>query len=398
MAKVGPPAGPKVAVPAAGGATPPAAGGGSRRSRTPRWARLCAIFGAVLMVLSGGALVGTEMLLARYEGAVTEKDLFGDGAAIAAEPKSDIKGPLNILLVGIDPRDSEPNWIPRADSVLIMHVPASLDRGYLFSLPRDLWVDVPAFKAANYNGGKDKLAHSMFYGAQVPGQVKPDTAKGFELLSKTVSKYTGIKRFDAGAIVNFTGFLRIVNAMGGVTMYIDQNIESIHRQPDGKHRKGSGTGGEGADAYVGPRKKYTKGTHHLEGWEALDYVRQRYIPGGDYARQRHQQQFIRAMADQAMSKDVVTNPIKLDKVLRAAGQALVFSGRGHSVVDFALALRNVGSDSIVMVKLPGGSLIPNGKYLGEELQPVAKDFFAAINSGEVDQFVLANPKLVNSTK
>jgi LCP family protein required for cell wall assembly len=369
-----------------------------KRSRGPRWARLCALFGALLMLASGGALVGTELLLARYEGAVTEANLFGDQAE-AAEPKSDLKGPLNILLVGIDPRASEPNWIPRADSVLIMHVPESLDRGYLFSLPRDLLVDVPAFKKANYFGGKDKLAHAMFNGAQVPGQQKPDTARGFELLAKTVSNYTGIERFDAGAIINFTGFKKIVDAMDGVTMYVDSEVTSIHMQPDGKHRKPSGTGGEGANAYVGPRKVYKKGTHHLKGWEALDYVRQRYIPGGDYARQRHQQQFIRAMANQALSKDVATNPIKLDKVLRAAGEALVFDGGGHSVVDYALALRNIRSESIVMVKLPGGGLKDNsGRYLGEQLQPVAQEFFNAVKAGTVDDFILARPELVNRAK
>jgi polyisoprenyl-teichoic acid--peptidoglycan teichoic acid transferase len=367
------------------------------RSRGPRWARLCALFGSLLMLASGGALVGTELLLARYEGAVTQANLFGEEAA-AAQPKSDLTGPLNILLVGIDPRASEPNWIPRADSVLVLHVPAGLDRAYLFSLPRDLWVDVPAFKRANYLGGKDKLAHAMFNGAQVPGQAKPDTARGFELLAKTVRDYTGIERFDAGAIINFTGFKKIVDAMDGVTMYLDQNVTSIHMQPNGKHRKPSGTGGEGASAYVGPQKQYKKGTRHLKGWEALDYVRQRYIPGGDYARQRHQQQFIRAMANQALSKDVATNPIKLDRVLRAAGEALIFDGGGHSVVDYALALRNIRSESIVMVKLPGGSVLQNGRYLGEELKPVAHEFFGAVRAGTVDDFIVTRPELVNTAK
>jgi anionic cell wall polymer biosynthesis LytR-Cps2A-Psr (LCP) family protein len=350
------------------------------------------------MLTSGGALVAKEMLLARYEGAVTEADLFGDQAVAAPQRRSDIKGPLNILLVGIDPRASEPNWIPRADSVVILSVPASMDRGYLYSLPRDLLVDVPAFPKANYNGGRDRLAHSMFFGAQVPGQEKPDAARGFELLAKTVSGYTGIKRFDAGAIINFTGFKKIVDAMGGVTMYLDMDVESIHLQPNGKHRKPSGTGGDGADGYVGPRKKYKKGNRHLQGWEALDYVRQRYIPGGDYARQRHQQQFIRAMANQALSKDVVTNPIKMDQVIRAAGGALIFNGRGNSVVDFGFALRNIRSESIVMVKLPGGSVIENGKYRGEELQPVAQDFFAAVRAGTVDEFMLPRPELINPNK
>ena len=70
----------------------------------PRWARVCTAFGVVLMVLSGAVLVRHEVLLSRYEGAVGKGDLFGDQAAGAQQRKSNIKGPLNILLVGIDPR------------------------------------------------------------------------------------------------------------------------------------------------------------------------------------------------------------------------------------------------------------------------------------------------------
>ncbi len=49
--------------------------------RAPLWARLCAIFGCVLMVLSGSAIIGGQVLIARYAGAVETKNLFGDKAA-----------------------------------------------------------------------------------------------------------------------------------------------------------------------------------------------------------------------------------------------------------------------------------------------------------------------------
>ena len=114
----------------------------------PRWARVCTILGVVLAVLSGTALVGYQALVARYEGAVGKADLFGDQAAGVTEQKSDMKGPLNILLVGIDPRN--PETPPLADSIMVLHVPAGLDRAYLYSLPRDLRVDIPRFPKANY--------------------------------------------------------------------------------------------------------------------------------------------------------------------------------------------------------------------------------------------------------
>ncbi|WP_422773413.1 LCP family protein [Plantactinospora sp. WMMC1484] len=367
-----------------------------RKSAVPLWARLCAIFGAVLVVLSGGTLVGLETVLARFEGAVTEQDLFGDQAAGAAEKKSDIKGPLNILLVGIDPR--KPETPPLADSIMVLHVNETLDDAYLFSMPRDLLVDIPRFSKADFPGDRTKLNAAMSYGSRVPGEKLPSAAQGFELLSMTVSKVTGIKRFDAGAIINFGGFLKIVDAMGGVTMYIDQNVKSEHRRPDGTHR----TLKPGGGGYLGPQATYKKGTRHLEGWQALDYVRQRYpengVTDGDYGRQRHQQQFVRAMADQALSKDVVTNPIKLDKVIRAAGESLIFSGRGNKLIDFGFALRNLRSNSIQMIKLPGGGVYNGDKYQGEQFQPIAQEFFDALQAGTVDSFVINNPKLLNKVK
>jgi LCP family protein required for cell wall assembly len=365
-------------------------------SRVPRWARLCTVLGALLMLLSGGVLVGSEMLLARYQGAVAEGDLFGDQAGGGPPAKqSSIKGPLNILLVGIDPRQGQENEPPRSDSVMVMHVTEGLDHAYLFSMPRDLVVDIPPFPKADFKGTTEKLNSAMAYGSRVPGQAKPDPARGFELLAKTVSNYTGIQRFDAGAIINFSGFQKIVDSIGGVDMYIDANVKSEHRKPDGSYREGKKYG----EGYVGPQATYKIGQAHLKGWQALDYVRQRYgLPNGDYDRQRHQQQFVKAMVNQAFSRDVVANPLKLDSVLRAAGQSLIFNGRGNTVADFGFALHNLRSDSIEMVKLPGGGIGTGSNYRGEALKPEAKQFFAAMLADTADQFLASHPQMVNKDK
>jgi polyisoprenyl-teichoic acid--peptidoglycan teichoic acid transferase len=364
---------------------------GKPRRALPRWAVLCTIFGSLLLLGSGGTLLASEVLLSRYEGSVKTADLFGDQADASEEPKTDIKGPLNILLVGIDPRLDNPNEPPRSDSILILHVPDAHDQAYLFSIPRDLLVDIPPFPKANFGGGRDKINAAMAYGSRVPGQEKPDSVRGFELLANTISRYTGIKRFDAGAIVNFQGFRKIVDAMGGVTMTLDMDIRSEHLKPDGSGRDGNPNG----DGYVGPQKLYKKGTHHLKGWEALDIVRQRKTVGGDYVRQRHQQQFLKAMVNQAFSKDVVTNPLKLDSVLRAAGESLIFNGRGHSVVDYAITLRNIRSSNMTMIKLPGEGVGTGRNYRGERLLDPSQDFFAAVRSDTVGAFMASHPELVN---
>jgi LCP family protein required for cell wall assembly len=370
--------------------------GGRRRTgrAVPVWARVCAIVGCVLMVVSGAVLITSQVLVSRYAGAVQTKNLFGDSAA-GATKRSDIKGPLNILLVGIDPRDD--STAPLSDSIIVVHVPRSLDEAYVFSIPRDLVVDIPSFTKTGFRGGRGKINAAMSYGSSIGGG-KHDVAQGFDLLAKTVGHLTGIRRFDAGAIVNFGGFKQIVDAMGGVTMTIDQNVKSEHLQPNGnpRPRLSSCADNKCAHPYYGPQKQYKKGTYHLKGWEALDYVRQRYgLPKSDYDRQRHQQQFIKAMAQQALSKNVVTNPAKLDRVLRAAGKSLIFDGGGHSVVDWGLALRNIRSENMTLVKLPGRSMIVNGQYQGEALQPSAEEFFRSVTGGTVAAFMLAHPDYIN---
>ncbi|GIE79741.1 transcriptional regulator [Actinoplanes philippinensis] len=359
------------------------------------WARLCAGFGCVLMVSSGGVLVTGQALVARYTGQIDAGgSLIGDPASGARRDDAGIKGPLNILLAGIDPRDA--SQAPRSDSIIVAHVPASMDQVFLFSIPRDLYVQIPAFSPTGFLGTTAKINSAMSFGSDV-GNGTHDVAQGFQLLASTVSAFTGINGFDAGAIINFGGFKKIVDAMGGVTMTIDQNVRSEHLQPDGTPRpKSAGCAGGGCDhPYIGPQKVYKKGTYHLQAWEALDYVRQRYgLPNGDYDRQRHQQQFIKAMAEQAMSRDVVTDPAKLLAVLDAAGDSLTFDGGGDSVIDWGLALKGINTADMTLIKLPGGGLFQNGAYLGEQLDPSVTRFFQAVAEDRIAPFLLDNPTYV----
>ena len=371
----------------------------ARKHRAPLWARLCTIFGCILMILSGAAIIGKQVLITRYAGAVTTQNLFGDSAAGVADQVSDIKGPLNILLVGIDPRDD--TTAPLSDSIIVAHIPADMSQAFLFSIPRDLYVDIPAFEKTGFRGGRAKINAAMSYGSAL-GNGKHDAGQGFELLARTVSQLTGIQRFDAGAIINFGGFKKIVDAMGGVTMTIDQNVVSEHLKPDGTPRNKLGRCADNTcdHPYYGPQASYRKGTYHLQGWQALDYVRQRYgLPNGDYDRQRHQQQFVKAMAAQALSRNVVTNPVTLDKVLKAAGSALVFDGKGHSVVDWGFALKGIRSENMTLIKLPGDSLFDgtgrSRRYLGEQLDDTATDFFSAVAQDQIGLFVFDHPTYLN---
>ncbi|WP_245674368.1 MULTISPECIES: LCP family protein [Actinoplanes] len=361
----------------------------------------------VLTITASGSAVAGQTLIAKYTSGLTDESLLEDGPANAA-PK-DIKGPLTLLLVGIDPRDE--STPPLSDSILVVHIPKDMSTAYLFSIPRDLYVQIPSDKKSGTNAQFGKINGAMSLGSQVNGKI--DVANGFKLLSKTVRNVTGIEEFDAGGIINFGGFQKIVEALGGVSMVIDMDVKSEHLAPSGKKRPRSArcpakNTPSGCDhPYIGPQKFYKKSSKEvrLEPWEALDYVRQRYaFKGGpsmsDYDRQRHQQQFIKAMAKEAMSTNVITDVGKLTKILDAAGESLTFAGGGNSPIEWALALKGMNVDDMTTVKLPGGGKFQNpatnSGYQGEEFAPGVEDFFVAVKEDRVASYLLDNPGLVNA--
>src|SRR5262249_51116080 len=306
--------------------------------RDPLWGRLRVWFGALLMVLSAGTLVGGKYLLTRYTSGIHQENLLGGAVAAPSSPgHTSIDGPIDLLLVGIDERPDDPDGGARSDSIIIVHVTESHDRAYLVSIPRDSLVDIPAYPRTGYTGGRDKINAAFAYGLQSGG----GRAGGFELLALTVKQLTGIS-FNGGAIVNFAGFQSLVAALGGVDMCVDEKVVSIHVGSDANgrfHVPYRNTAGEPVPVPGVTPQVYQPGCQHMAAWQALDYVRQReLIPDGDYGRERHQQQFLRAIVKQATSSGVRTNPVKLDAVLRAAGQSLTFDAGGVSIDNWIFTL------------------------------------------------------------
>jgi LCP family protein required for cell wall assembly len=340
------------------------------------------------------------------ENAIPQADLLGTPTPTAssatvvapasptAPPGSDIKGPLNILIVGVDTRVSVRDWIPHADAVMIMHVNKDLTSAWLTSLPRDLVVNIPAFAPARFGGARTKLTHAMSYGARVPGSSTPNPAQGVQLVAKTVSAYTGIQQFDGAALTTFNGLTALIDGIGGIDIYIDQNVTSIHRRPDGQYRTVCGGCSHG---YSGPQAQYNMGNTHLAGWQALDYARQRYIPGGDYARGRHQRQIIKAIVTRLFNTPFMTDLQSIDNLVTVLGSSLIIDARGRRPMEFAWALHNLKAQNITLVGLPGGGAYAGGSYIGESLNGIQSSYFSALRADNLQAFLAANPGLTNSS-
>ncbi len=382
--------------PAHGTPRGPAGRAGRRpRYRGPVWARLLVYLGALLIVVSGGTLVSVKLALNQVDKGLNKDNLLQPGQPAK---KVNIKGPVNVLLVGIDPRDG---LAPRSDSIIVLHVPASHDQAYLVSIPRDSKVDLPPWSMSKFEGLRTQKINAAFsYGAQngagLPG--------GFGLLRTTVGQVSGIP-FHAGAIVNFDGFRALVTALGGVELCIDQTVTSIHIGTDrkGKYARPYNIVGDTPYKVSGVTPVvYKPGCRRMAPWEALDYVRQRDIitnpdgsnGQGDYDRQRHQQQFIKAVFVQAL-KQGLTNPLKAKSIIDAAGKAFTVDLNGLSLETW---LSNMsGIRDITMIKSNAGRYNPqtiNGQSF-EILSPDTMNLLQSIRTDTVDTFLQAHPDWIS---
>jgi LCP family protein required for cell wall assembly len=255
--------------------------------RAPR--RRVLLAAAALLLLVGGI---TGLLLERQR--AYDQNIQRIPGVFPAEPDRPARAPgraQNWLLVGSDRRAvqattgldaNEPLWrygAQRADTIMLVHLPADRGRVYLVSFPRDAWVPIQGH-------GNAKLNAAFSFG-------------GPPLLITTIERLTGV-RVDHFAILDFEGFKSMTDALGGVDVHVTRTVWA-------------------------PAQKvlWPAGTHHLDGARALDFVRQRHnLPGGDLGRIKRQQAFLKALAAQMVEGGTLANPLKLNALLEAFTKAV----------------------------------------------------------------------------
>jgi LCP family protein required for cell wall assembly len=335
-----------------------------KAASTPRWRRTrlrqtLIVVGSGLLVLAAILGIGGTILVHRYENAVGRGNLLDPGARTGS---GSVTGPLNLLLIGSDQRAGNPDAGERSDTIIVAHVNRALNKAYLVSVPRDLLVDIPPMPSVNFTGDKTKINAAFEYGKGGAG--------GTRLVSATLTQLLGVK-FDAAAVIDFSGLKSAVDLLGGVNMCVDSPVKSIH------------TG-----------KVFEPGCQLMSSTDVLDYLRQRDFPDGDYGRQRHQQQFLKAFLDRARTTGAASNPVKLDGLVRAVAGTMTVDTGEAGLTELVFGLRDLRPGSLAGIKIPSSpEEINNVSYVVTSAD--AAGLFEALRSDGMDQWAQSHPQWVN---
>jgi LCP family protein required for cell wall assembly len=344
----------------------------------------------VLVLVSVGGIVSMRYFLGQLTNNIqTSTSVLDDSSAGGASTGKLPSGAINLLLLGLDTRQG---WdakgeTSRSDTILILHITAAHDQADMISIPRDTLAHIPADSSIGFAGSTERINAAYAHGSE-NGR---GWTGGAKLATKAIHELTGIN-FDGVVVINFDGFKGMLEAMGGVRMCVDKDMWSSHYTVDAK---GKVSYAVGANPESPPRNAlwFRKGCRDMAPWEALEYSRLRHSANGDYDRQRHQQQLLRAMAKKATSNGILTNPAKVSKILAAAGSSLNMDTHGVSITDFVFGLKGLAAADLVPIKTNGGTYAPAGGG-AEGVTPETKQLFAAAAADRLSDFLFDHPELV----
>ncbi|MDN4474917.1 LCP family protein [Demequina sp. SYSU T00192] len=355
-------------------------------TRVPRHRVLAAVLG-VFAAVAGFGLVFVETSLNLADDGFTTQDISAllpsvtpsaePSATADADPEDLSAGKaLNILLMGSDTREGEDNQElgkgdvggMRNDTTMIMHISADRERVELLSIPRDSRVAVSDCKMLDGSTvygwtGKFNIAFSN-------GGQNGNIAEAAACVATTIYDLTGLL-VDHYAVVDFSGFVDMVDALDGVPMCITQDVYS-------------------PKAHL----ELEAGAQVLDGTTALAWARARtgtgLGDGTDLMRIERQQELLTNMARKALGLNVLTDAKKGTKFINALAGSMTMDpelGDSRFLLGLAWSLRSFDTSNLYMATVPWQYA---GDSSGDVLwtQPDAQEAFDALIADESLQSVL----------
>ncbi|MCR5631480.1 MAG: LCP family protein [Atopobiaceae bacterium] len=265
----------------------------ARRSIAKR-ALLTTLLSVVVVAIAAAALWITSVQTRLNNPRVINNDLR---SSLKEQPVN--SDPYYVLLLGTDGRPGETEY--RADSIILARVDPAKKRVTLLSIPRDTYV--------TWKGSQMKINAVHFY----------DGAAG---MVQIVNELCGVK-ISHYAEVNFDGLAGITNAVGGVTVDVDQYMRDTEN-------------------FSGVTELYA-GRQTLNGEQALFYTRCRYaFADSDYTRMRHQRTFIKALLSQVLSSG---DPVKIASIINSVADMVVTDLSVSDAISLASQMVGLNAES-----------------------------------------------------
>ncbi len=284
------------------------------------------------------------------------------------EPMPDIPQPdrmINVLLLGMDREQGE--GIARTDVIAIAAIDPKQPRVSLLSIPRDYYAWIPGW-------GLDKIntAYTRASRIQYPG--------GAPALMKATIEYNFGVPVDFYAMVDFSGYRTIVDAVGGVDIVVECPLHDTYPDPE------SETGQSDIDL--------EPGVHHLDGKHALWYVRSRWSTS-DFDRHRRQQQVLQAILRQGLSNKML---LRIPQLWSAYKQWVETDlNLSESIYLGSIALRldeaNVEHHFIRGYSLVRSWTAPNGGYVLVPEYDAVTSFVEMALDATPDHLIVSRPRV-----
>jgi LCP family protein required for cell wall assembly len=297
---------------------------------------------------------------------------------------ADLKGPINILLVGSDSRKGQGKGYGNetstlADVMILLHVSEDRESATAVSFPRDLMVPWPACPSTS--GGPGYLPQAL-------GQLNATIANGGPGCTlMTIEQLTGLT-IPYLAMIEFNGVIEMSNAIGGVDVCVAKEINDPYTQ-----------------TYLKPGK-YT-----LQGKAALQFLRTRHGvgDGSDLSRISNQQVFLTSLVRKIKSAGVLSNPVQLYSLANAAARNMQLSQSLTdlgTMVSLASSLKNVSLEKMVFVQVPShgglpapysGRVMPNYDQANILFQKLVNDEPISLGTNTGQGAVVATPAPTSSS-
>ncbi|MFD0856419.1 LCP family protein, partial [Actinomadura adrarensis] len=317
------------------------------------------VLGWVSIGLSVMLVAGSLTAYGVYRNAFGNITTEDTNALVGPNRPKKLNNALNILVLGSDTRAGAGNAkyganmtkeLPRADTMILLHLSPGGGQALGVSFPRDLMVPIPSCK----------LPNGRHTNRQAVGQINSAFAYGGASCTvKTIENFTNIK-IDHFVQVDFNGFKNITKAVGGVPVCIPNDVND----PQSKLR-------------------LTKGTHVISGETALAYVRNRkgLGDGSDTDRIKRQQKFMSQLANKALSRGVLTNPNSMLSLLNATTESLTTDSElnTQAMLRIASGMQDLTSGKLRFVTVPWGAYAPDPNRVALR-QPEANQLFASIRN------------------